>query len=228
MSLYSEVIKDSDYSNKIHIKYLMKLLRYKKLGVNQENVIREVVKVKRTYLTEKKDVLFYEKFYKQLDSVVTDKALKTKIKKYYLTSLGNYHYNYLRYDVANQNYLKTINLGNPSTQVVDLYIGSLMLSVDKLSDKQKALNRLNLAEKEYSKIRERKVYINYRAGLLTWLMIHNFKENKEGKAENNRKELEAIFANNTIKVNENNVGLAYLHAGTYFIEVAIGLSQKAI
>ena len=65
--------------------------------------------------------------------------------------------------------------------------------------------------------------------LLSWLLIQNFKKEKTNQAELYRLELESIINNNDeVKINENNIGVAYNCAGSYFYKKGNKIKAKEL
>jgi tetratricopeptide (TPR) repeat protein len=218
MSLYAKEIEDTDYSNKTHFEYMLRLLRYSDMGIDQESVIYELDKVRRNYLTNKNDTLYFKEAYTRVDSSIHSDSLKLKVKQYYFISLGDYYYNDLRYELSNQFYLKTLNSGAITAKVEDLYIRSLIFHVEDFSNKQMALDYLINGENAYPKIKEHRLYLSYKAEILTWLLMQKYQQNNVKEGELFRNELEQILDSEDVKINENNLGIAYSGVGAYYFK----------
>ncbi len=216
VSLYSNELKDSDYSKLEHFNYLIRFSRYKELKIDENNVVYALGKVASHQLLNKKDTSFFKSFYVKLDSNISDVELKKKLNFVFLGAMGEYYIKMVEYGIASEYFLDAIKVGGDTLNLLESYVRSTILYVDDFNNKEKALEHLNSAENNYEDLKKNRLFMSYKAEVISLLMMRNFERNKGKLGENYRAQLEAIYSDFDIKINETNVGIAYAQAGSYY------------
>lgn len=216
ISLYLNELIGSDYSDNRHFQYLAKYVRYKELKIDVGYLDYAFESVAKHHLLNKKDTIFFKTFYEKIDSISNDSIVSKRLHFFYLGAMGEYYFNSLEYNSAAEYFLRAVNLKEDTLGLLNLHVKSAILYVNDFSNKKKALDYLNKVENGHEQLEKNKLLMSYKAEIICLLMIRKFESNDPKSGEIYREQLEFIFDNIDVKINEHNVGIAYAQAGSCY------------
>ena len=225
--LYSQEIDKSDYSKEKQINYLIRVLRYKNLEIDFTKVENEIKKAADNLLDNKDDTSSFNSFFSKISLGVPNDSFKIDLTRVYFNSLGNYYLKNIKYKLASTNFLESLKI-KKSEEIERLFISSIVFHSEITNNKKKVLDDLMVLDQEYPRIAENMIYLSYKAEIICRLMSFSFEQNEITEGENYRTQIENLYNNSDVQVNEINVGIAYAQAGACYFRKGNKVKAKMI
>ena len=228
-ALYSKAVENHKDFKLSQVNYIVRVLRYHELDPEISSFLTySYAKIAEEKLLNQKDTVFFDDFSNQLINSMNQSDYFNRLNYLYHSAKGEFYLKESAFEAAYLSLEKAKEFRNDS--IIDnfdeFYVKSFLFYVDdKFTNEDERLKQLLLFEKENPIISDTYFFLSYKAEVLTFVMIVNFKRNLGKKGEENRVDLEQMLDNKDFKKNENAVAIAYAEAGAYYFR--LGSKSKA-
>lgn len=210
--------------------YLIRSSRYKNdLNFDVDYMFNyAVISASQNFLMDQKDTLSFNDFTSYLIQNVKDTSIRRRIQFLSYGTLGEYFFKEKQYSKSYLYLDKAMNMEFDSLKrhLDDLYIAGFIYHIDdNIPIRKERLDKLEEFTLKNQNYNNNYYLLSYKAELICFLMIENFKQNFGKKGLNYKNELEKILDNHTINKNENVIAIAYAEAGAYYFR--LGSKTKA-
>lgn len=223
------VLEKQDYSNIKYIDFLYKIARYKRFGINKEQIIGEFGEITQTQLGYKGKYELYDTIYKKLYYNLNDKVTKEEISFIYNYELARL---YIRNNRLNSSFPYIEEALKIRPEHLDLQTMLIYVISDKyryVDLTEDDLNELNNYGVSFPKLKENKAYTDMICDAYLFCAVQNYENGNITKAIKYHEKFNQIATDiNSYSNFENNVPRLYSSAAVYYFRKGYNNKSKSV
>ncbi|MBL6449888.1 tetratricopeptide repeat protein [Fulvivirga sp. 29W222] len=220
-----DIIQKSDYSSSEDILHLAKLSRFTDYGISHDMIIGEFSRINNIHLINKGDAETYEKYYKQLVSLLHNEDLKHSISYLYYYERGRVLYNQGKYNEALPFFSQAYELKSENLEINNAIVSAIAQSLRFESNNTLIIERLESYGKKYPQLMNNNVF----KSMLVNSYLIQCGQSYDLRNINEATKYKALFEKNytqELNVDASNIGRVYSLAAIYYFRK--GYTSKAV
>ena len=221
----AQILNTCKYDDLKYAKLLAKLERYKNIGIKNEDIIAEFVRVNELLLIEKNLTEEYETFYTEFVNSLSDNVLKNEISYIFNYENGRVLFNQGKYEKALPFLQKAYVLKVENHDINNLLVSSVAQALRFESDNKKVVKTLEKLKSEFPDLMKNNVFKSMIVNAYLIGVFHSYDLNNSSDG-NRYKNLFTEYYTKDLNIDENLLGRAYGTAAVYYFKQ--GYKTKAI